>query len=75
MFDQSGREFELDRDFMAWVRDGATKTMVDVEDDMQAPSEQGDEQEAAPFVLPVFVVPVPLYSARQEAPGPAGLQG
>ena len=26
---------------------------------MQAPSEQGDEQEAAPFVLPVFVVPVP----------------
>lgn len=26
---------------------------------MQAPSEQGDEQEIAPFVLPVFVVPVP----------------
>jgi len=26
---------------------------------MQAPSEPGDEQEAAPFVLPVFVVPVP----------------
>jgi len=26
---------------------------------MQAPSEQGDEQEAAPFVLPVFVVAVP----------------
>ena len=26
---------------------------------MQVPSEQGDEQEVAPFVLPVFVVPVP----------------
>jgi hypothetical protein len=26
---------------------------------MQAPSEQGDEQEVAPFVLTVFVVPVP----------------
>ncbi|MGK5055474.1 hypothetical protein ACQ4WY_00880 [Janthinobacterium sp. LB2P49] len=26
---------------------------------MQAPSEEGDEQEQAPFVLPVFVVPVP----------------
>lgn len=37
--------------------------------------DDGDEQEAAPFVLPVFVVPVPLYSARQEARGPAGLQG
>ena len=29
------------------------------EDYMQAPSEQGDEQEQVPFVLPVFVVPVP----------------
>ncbi|MDN2696303.1 hypothetical protein O0882_08245 [Janthinobacterium sp. SUN073] len=30
-----------------------------IEDPMQAPSEEGDEQEAAPFVLPVFVVAVP----------------
>lgn len=29
------------------------------EDPMQAPSEDGDEQEPAPFVLPVFVVAVP----------------
>ena len=26
---------------------------------MQAPSEEGDEEEAAPFILPVFVVAVP----------------
>ncbi|MDO8071231.1 hypothetical protein O3299_06820 [Janthinobacterium sp. SUN176] len=26
---------------------------------MQAPSEEGDAQEAPPFILPVFVVPVP----------------
>lgn len=26
---------------------------------MQAPSEEGDEQEQAPFILPVFVAPVP----------------
>ena len=42
---------------------------------MQAPSDDGDEQEAVPFVLPVFVVPVPQESARQEARGPASLQG
>lgn len=42
---------------------------------MQAPSEQGDEQEAAPFVLPVFVVPVPQESAGQETRGPASRQG
>ena len=42
---------------------------------MQAPSEDGDEQEQVPFVLPVFVVPVPQESARQEARGPASLQG
>ncbi|KAB8061279.1 hypothetical protein GCN74_05645 [Janthinobacterium sp. FT14W] len=29
------------------------------EDFMQAPSEDGDEPEQAPFILPVFVVPVP----------------
>lgn len=29
------------------------------EDVMQAPSEEGDEQEPPPFILPVFVVPVP----------------
>ena len=29
------------------------------EDFMQAPSEEGDEQEAAPFVLTVFVAPLP----------------
>lgn len=29
------------------------------EDFMQAPSEEGDEQESPPFILPVFVVPVP----------------
>ncbi|MBR7634477.1 hypothetical protein [Janthinobacterium lividum] len=29
------------------------------EDFMQAPSEEGDEQEQAPFILPVFVTPVP----------------
>ncbi|MGX9782594.1 hypothetical protein [Janthinobacterium lividum] len=29
------------------------------EDFMQAPSEEGDEQEQAPFILPVFVAPVP----------------
>ncbi|OEZ72924.1 hypothetical protein JAB5_09830 [Janthinobacterium sp. HH103] len=29
------------------------------EDFMQAPSEDGDAQEPAPFVLPVFVAPVP----------------
>ncbi|SDG68322.1 hypothetical protein [Janthinobacterium sp. YR213] len=29
------------------------------EDYMQAPSEEGDEQEQAPFILPVFVTPVP----------------
>ena len=29
------------------------------ENPMQAPSEQGDEEEAAPFILPVFVVAVP----------------
>lgn len=28
-------------------------------DVMQAPSEDGDAQEAPPFILPVFVVPVP----------------
>ena len=42
---------------------------------MQAPSDDGDEQEQVPFVLPVFVVPVPQESARQEARGPASLQG
>ncbi|MDZ5633528.1 hypothetical protein [Janthinobacterium sp. GMG1] len=26
---------------------------------MQAPPEEGDEQEPAPFILPVFVIPVP----------------
>ncbi|MGX9697672.1 hypothetical protein ACWYXK_11875 [Janthinobacterium lividum] len=29
------------------------------EDFMQAPSEEGDAQEQAPFILPVFVTPVP----------------
>ncbi|OEZ50766.1 hypothetical protein JAB1_18840 [Janthinobacterium sp. MP5059B] len=29
------------------------------EDFMQAPSEEGDAQEQAPFILPVFVAPVP----------------
>ncbi|MGX9713286.1 hypothetical protein ACWYXJ_03385 [Janthinobacterium lividum] len=29
------------------------------EDFMQAPSEEGDEQELPPFILPVFVTPVP----------------
>ncbi|MCC7697482.1 hypothetical protein [Janthinobacterium sp. EB271-G4-7A] len=29
------------------------------EDFMQAPSEEGDEQEPPPFILPVFVAPVP----------------
>ncbi|MDQ4624645.1 hypothetical protein [Janthinobacterium lividum] len=29
------------------------------EDFMQDPSEEGDEQEQAPFILPVFVAPVP----------------
>ncbi|MDN2710266.1 hypothetical protein O0880_12625 [Janthinobacterium sp. SUN118] len=29
------------------------------EDYMQAPQEDGDAQEPAPFILPVFVVPVP----------------
>ncbi|AQR71989.1 hypothetical protein BZG29_15225 [Janthinobacterium sp. LM6] len=29
------------------------------EDFMQAPSEEGDEQEPVPFILPVFVAPVP----------------
>jgi len=29
------------------------------EDSMQAPSEDGDEQEPLPFILPVFVVAVP----------------
>ena len=42
---------------------------------MQAPSDDGDEQEQVPFVLPVFVVPVPQESARQEARGPASLEG
>ncbi|MEG1326932.1 MAG: hypothetical protein RSD99_18695 [Janthinobacterium sp.] len=42
---------------------------------MQAPSDDGDEQEAAPFVLPVFVVAVPQESKRQETRGPASLQG
>ncbi|MGK5003726.1 hypothetical protein [Janthinobacterium sp. LB2P70] len=42
---------------------------------MQTPSDDGDEQEAAPFVLPVFVVPVPQESAPQKARGPASLQG
>ena len=42
---------------------------------MQAPSEQGDEHQQAPFVLPVFVVPVPQESARQEARWPASLEG
>ncbi|EZP41036.1 hypothetical protein [Janthinobacterium lividum] len=42
---------------------------------MQAPSEDGDEQEQVPFVLPVFVAPVPQESAREEARGPASLQG
>ncbi|MNQ78681.1 hypothetical protein D3C85_936020 [compost metagenome] len=42
---------------------------------MQAPSEDGDEQEAASFVLPVFVVSVPQESKRQEARGPASFQG
>jgi len=41
---------------------------------MQAPPEDGDEQEAAPFVLPVFVAPVPQESAHQEARGPASLR-
>ena len=42
---------------------------------MQAPSDDGDEQEAASFVLPVFVVAVPQESKRQEARGPASFQG
>lgn len=42
---------------------------------MQAPSEEGDAQEPAPFILPVFVVPVPQESARQETRGPASFQG
>ena len=42
---------------------------------MQAPSDDGDEQEAASFVLPVFVVAVPQESTRQEARGPASFQG
>ena len=28
-----GPEFKLDRDFMAWIRDGAVKTMGDVADE------------------------------------------
>ena len=28
-----GPEFQLDRDFMAWIRDGAVKTMGDVADE------------------------------------------
>ncbi|PJJ17782.1 hypothetical protein CLU90_0962 [Janthinobacterium sp. 67] len=42
---------------------------------MQAPPEDGDEQAVAPFILPVFVVPVPQKSAQQEARGPASFQG
>ena len=34
---------------------------------MQEPPEQGDEQEPAPFVLPVFVAPVPQESAHDHA--------
>ena len=30
---QCGSEFKLDRDFMAWIRDGAVKTMGDVADE------------------------------------------
>lgn len=41
---------------------------------MQATPENSDELEPAPFVLPVFVVPVPQESARQEARWPASLQ-
>jgi len=31
--DQCGFEFKFDRDFMAWVRSGAAKTMGDVADE------------------------------------------
>ncbi|TDY35757.1 DUF6434 domain-containing protein [Janthinobacterium sp. 75] len=33
LFDQCGPAFKLDRDFMAWIRDGAVKTMGDVADE------------------------------------------
>ena len=31
--DQCGLEFKFDRDFMAWIRSGAAKTMGDVADE------------------------------------------
>ena len=33
LLDQCGSESKLDRDFMAWIRDGAVKTMGDVADE------------------------------------------
>ena len=33
LLDQCSSAFKLDRDFMAWIRDGAVKTMGDVVDE------------------------------------------
>jgi hypothetical protein len=33
LLEQCGPEFKLDRDFMAWIRDGVAKTMGDVADE------------------------------------------
>ncbi|PKB20356.1 DUF6434 domain-containing protein [Janthinobacterium sp. 64] len=35
LVDQCGPGFKLDRDLMAWIRDGAAKTMGDVADEWQ----------------------------------------
>ncbi|HEY0286705.1 MAG TPA: DUF6434 domain-containing protein [Pseudomonas sp.] len=35
MIEQCGADFRFDRDFMAWIRNGASKTMSDVVDEWQ----------------------------------------
>ena len=45
LFDQCGPAFKLDRDFMAWIRDGLVKTMGDVADEwMRRHNQAGDAQ-------------------------------
>jgi len=43
LLDQCGPGFRLDRDLMAWIRDGAAKTMGDVADEwMRRHTQAGD---------------------------------
>ncbi|MDO8033176.1 DUF6434 domain-containing protein [Janthinobacterium sp. SUN128] len=45
LLDQCGPQFKLDRDFMAWIGDGAAKTMGDVADEwMRRHHPAGDAQ-------------------------------